>query len=221
MDSERLQKQQELSNQIRADVFDRHARGAHHSSKEIEGMSDEEYSHVLSALGQIQRGAPEDAVFAPHGTYAKLGGGVYPWSTEHTGDLYWRTHASRDFGRSDIDEVVNKAEKVKRALDHPYGFKREMEENLRSNAIHSKDPSINWDTAVIVGKHYADEHDKLPVYNYPSALMTQATRHLGNMRFGAASATLGQILDLTKNEEHWDYLHSRQGSADFLKKLGR
>ena len=212
---------QELYDQISHDAHSRYRSGVHHSSKDLEGMSDVEHAHLLSALGSIQRGAPEDAVFAPHGTYAKLGGGVYPWATEHTGDLYWRTNASRYHGRDDHDAVVDKITKVKNQLDHPYGFKREMEENLRSNANSSKDPSINWRTAEIVGRHYADEHDKLPVYNIPAALMTEATRHLGNMRFGAASATLGHLHLLTQDREHWNHLHSRQASIDFLKKQGK
>ena len=206
---------------IQMDTFARHHRGEQHSSKDLEGMSDKEHSQVLSAIGAIQRGAPEDAVFGKQGTYAKLGGGLYPWTTEHTGDLYWRTHAARDVNRSDSDAVVDKLQKVKYALDSPYGFKREMEENLQSNSRTHNDPSINWDTAVIVGKHYANEHDKLPVHNYPAELMTQATRHLGNMRFGAASATLGQLLDLTKDEDHWNHLHSRQGSIEYLKSQGK
>lgn len=212
----------ELDNQISHDARSRYKSGVHHSSKDLEGMSDVEHAHLLSALGNIQRGAPEDAVFAPHGTYAKLGNsGIYPWATEHTGDLYWRTNARRHHGADDIGAVENKISKVKDALNSPYGFKREMEENLRSNAIHLKDPSINWDTAVIVGKHYADEHDKLPVYNLPAGLMTQATRHLGNMNFGAASATLGHLHLLTQDRERWNHLHSRQASIDFLKKQGK
>lgn len=211
----------DLSEQIRADAYSRYKSGVHHSSKDLEGMSDTEHDHLLAAIGSIQRGAPEDAVFASHGIYAKLGTGVYPWTTEHTGDLYWRTHAMRHVGIDEHDAVVDKITKVKRQLDHPYGFKREMEENLRSNSAFDKDPSINWDMAVIVGKHYADEHDKLPVYNLPASLMTQATRHLGNMRFGATSATLGQLHELTKDREQWNHLHSRQASIDFLKSQGR
>lgn len=199
-------------------VRDHYARGTQFSSKDFEGMSDKEHSLVLHHSGQLQRGAPETAMLA---IQRKLGGGVYDFSVEHTGDLYWRTHHMRIHGMSEHGEVGNKVDKVLRTLKNPYGFEREMKENIKSNSAFSKDPSIHWDTAVVLGKDYANEHNKLPVYNHPASLMVQATNHLGNMRFGATTETLNQLKGLHDNEAHWDDLHSRQGTIDFLKSQGK
>lgn len=203
---------------IENDVLDRHQRGTPYSSTDFENMTDAEHTAVLSHSGNIQRKGPEEAMLA---IQRKLGGGVYDFAVEHTGDLYWRTHHARMHGRSEHDEVGKKIDKVLRTLKHPYGFEREMKENIRNNSAYMKDPSIHWDTAVVLGKAYADEHKKLPVYTYPASLMVQATNHLGNMRFGATTATLEQLKELHNDEDLWERLHSRQGSIDFLKSQGK
>jgi len=203
---------------IENDVLDRHQRGTPYSSTDFENMTDDEHAAVLSHSGNIQRGAPEEAMLA---IQRKLGGGIYPFAVEHTGDLYWRTHHARMHGRSEHDEVGKKIDKVLRTLKHPYGFEREMKENITNNSTVMKDPSIHWDTAVVLGKDYANRHNKLPVYTYPASLMVQATNHLGNMRFGATTATLEHLQELHSNEDLWEQLHSRQGSIDFLKSQGK
>lgn len=215
------------------EVLDRYHRGTPYSSKDFEGMSDAEHHSVLSHTGWLQRwhgngphGA-EGAVFGePHSTYATLGS-LYAPATEHTGDMYWRTHVGRP-GLTDRGEVRTKAERVNSWLTQPYGFEREMREALKANSTYiptgktSPDkPNANWDTAVILGKHYANEHSKLPVYHKPAELMVQAANHLGNMRFGATSAVLSEIVSRTNNEDQWEYDHSRQGNIDYLKSIGR
>ena len=199
-------------------ISDHYARGTQFSSKDFEGMSDKEHSIVLHHSGRLQRGEPESAMLRIQN---KLGGGVYSHAVEHTGDLYWRTHAQRHVGMSDHAEVGNKVDKVLRGLTSPYGFEREMKENLKGNSAYKKDPSINWESAVLLGKDYASAHDRLPAYNQPASMMAQATRHLGSMRFGATTETLSQLKGLHDNESHWDALHSRQGTIDFLKSQGR
>ena len=203
---------------IENDVLDRHQRGTPYSSTDFENMTDAEHTAVLSHSGNIQRGAPEEAMLA---IQRKLGPGLYSFAVEHTGDLYWRTHHARKYGRSEHNEVGNKIDKVLRDLTDQYGFERGMRENIKVNSAYNKDPSIHWDAAVVLGKAYADEHKKLPVYNLPSSLMVQATNHLGNMRFGATAATLEQLKELHNDEDRWEQLHSRQGSIDFLKSQGK
>ena len=203
---------------IENDVLDRHQRGTPYSSTDFENMTDKEHTAVISHSGNIQRKGPEEAMLA---IQRKLGPGLYSFAVEHTGDLYWRTHHARMHGRSEHDEVGNKIDKVLRTLTDRYGFEREMRENLRGNSAYDKDPSINWDTAVVLGKAYAKEHNKLPVYNLPASLMVQATNHLGNMRFGATAATLEQLKELHNDEDHWEHLHSRQGSINYLKSIGK
>lgn len=208
----------QLNEDIGKDVEDRYERGTPFSSKDFEGMSDKEHNIVLHHSGRLQRGPAESAMDR---IQHKLGGGVYSHVVEHTGDLYYRTHHARHLGRSDHDEVGKKTNRVLDALTSPYGFEREMKENLTVNSRVTKDQSVNWDSAVILGKDYADVHNKLPVYNYPASLMTQATNHLGNMRFGATTETLEQLKRLHGDEDNWEALHSRQGSIDFLRSQGK
>jgi hypothetical protein len=225
----------ETHRQIGDDVRDRFHRGTPYSSKDFEGMSDAEHRSVLGHTGDLQRwhgngphGA-EGAVFGePHGISRMLGSGLYTWAAEHTGDMYWRTHHTQHWGQNELDAVQDKAEKVYRVLTQPYGFEREMRENLRTNSTYvhpgrtaPEAPHANWDTAVIVGKHYADEHSKLPVYHQPAELMGKATKYLGNMQFGATAAVLSEIVSRTNNEAQWDHDHSRQGNIDYLKSIGR
>lgn len=199
-------------------VNDHYNRGTQFSSKDFEGMSNKEHNIVLHKSGFLQRGEPEAAMLR---IGKKLGSGLYPYAAEHTGDLYWRTHHMRHLGMSDHIEVGNKIGKVHSALTNPYGFEREMKENIKINSAYDKDPSVNWESAVVLGKDYANAHDRLPVYNLPASLMSQATRHLGNMRFGATAETLNMLSRLHSNEEQWDTLHSRQATIDFLKSQGK
>ena len=208
----------QLHTDIHNAVDDHHTRGTQFTSKEFEGMSDKEHNIVLHHSARLQRGPAESAMDR---IQYKLGGGVYSHVVEHTGDLYYRTQHSRHLGMSEHDEVGKKINRVLPILTAPYGFERDMRGSLKSNSADRKDPSINWDSAVVLGKDYADAHNRLPVYNYPASLMVQATNHLGNMRFGATTATLEQLKGLHGNEDHWETMHSRQGSIDFLRSQGK
>ncbi len=237
-----------LSKEIENDVWNRYETNKPYTSRDLEGMTDPEYREVLAHSARIQRVHPENAM---SNIYTKLGGGVYPYAAEHIGDLYHRSHQERFNTHYGMSLVREKTNKILDDLTRPYGFEREMRENIE--AASGRDKSISWDTAVLLGKHYAHEHSRLPVYNYPAHLMTQATQHLGNMRFGATASLLQSIKSLVDpggRPEPWQYnryddderyhadkadydvreekllgewkdLHSRAASIDFLKSIGR
>lgn len=107
------------------------------------------------AVADQQRGAPEHVMLK---VQRAMGGGVLSVMVEHIGDLTHRMteHADAGFWLEDIIQ-----EKVKRGITYlssPYGFEKEMHENMRAN----KTDVEKLDGLLL---QYANEHENLPVYN--------------------------------------------------------
>ena len=229
----------ELSDEIMHDVDRRYASGTPYSSGDFEGMTDEEHGLVLHHSAMLQRVHPEEAMYRIQN---KLGGNEYSHVVEHVGDIYHR--AQERGGAYGLEYVLPKVRSMKRYLDNP-SFKSNAVRQVNSNAAYHKDPSINWDAAIALGKDYATEHSRLPIYNQPAFLANQAAIHLGNTRFGAANGAIDQLHshmagpelgwgeeeDPEKLAQHravwkgisdtWRGLHTRQAGIDFLKSMGR
>jgi hypothetical protein len=228
-----------LSDEIQHDVDRRYGSGTPYSSGDFEGMTDEEHGLVLHWSAMLQRNRPEDAM---NRLVNKLGGNAYSHAVEHVGDIYHR--AQERGGVYGLEYVLPKVRDIKNSLDRPTTFRNNAVQQINSNSAYSKDPSINWDAAIALGKDYATEHSRLPIYNQPAFLATQAAIHLGNTRFGAASEALNQLHshmdgprlgwgeeDPEKLAQHkvvwegihdnWRGMHSRQAGIDFLKSIGR
>ena len=229
-----------LSDEIMHDVDRRYASGTPYSSGDFEGMTDEEHGLVLHHSAMLQRVHPEDAM---NRIGKKLGDNVYSYAVEHVGDIYHR--AQERGGAYGLEYVLPKVRSMKRSLDRPTNFRNTAVQQIKSNAAYNKDPSINWDAAIALGKDYSTEHSRLPIYNQPAFLANQAAIHLGNTRFGAASGALNQLHshmagpelgwgdeeDPEKLAQHravwkgisdtWRGLHTRQAGIDFLKSMGR
>jgi len=110
---------------------------------------------AFAEIADQQRGAPEQVMLKIQNTY---GGGVLNVMVEHIGDLTHRMteHAERGYWLEDIIK-----EKVRRGiyyLAHPYGFDKEMGENMRANNTDAE----KLDALLL---QYANEHENLPVYN--------------------------------------------------------
>lgn len=110
---------------------------------------------AFAAIAEQQRGAPEQVMLR---IQHAMGGGVLSVMVEHIGDLTHRMteHADRGYWLEDIIQ-----EKVKRGLyylGHPYGFDKEMAENMRAN-----NTDVEKLDALLL--QYANEHENLPVYN--------------------------------------------------------
>jgi hypothetical protein len=229
----------ELSDEVMHDVNRRYKIGTHYSSGDFEGMTDEEHGLVLHHSAMLQREHPE---YAMNRIQSKLKGNEYSHAVEHVGDIYHR--AQERGGAYGLEYVLPKVRDIKRSLDRPVRFRDEAVRQIQSNSEYHKDPSINWDAAIALGKDYANEHSRLPIYNLPALLANQTAIHLGNTRFGAASGALNQLHshmdgprigwgeeDPEKLEQHravwkgigdtWRGLHTRQSGIDFLKSLGR
>jgi hypothetical protein len=152
----------------------------------------------FAKTGDLQRGGPERAMVRAQ---QKNVGGVLSPVIEHVGDLSNRASPKHvlEWGR---EEAVYKAETQLRALRHPYGFERELGENIRSNARFkgvSEDrfrQELNESLSV-----YADEHRKLPVFNEPQRLGRDAAVAVGEGRYEDAASLLEKFIDISSDEK--------------------
>jgi hypothetical protein len=190
-----------------------------HSAAEVDEMSDEQSAALRHAGGVYQRGAPESAM---NRAQAALGGGVYSHALEHVGDL---THRMNELaGRFGTEYVSPKIRSTEGSLNHPYGFEREMRENVTSNAQFGRSTDTRG-----YGQAYADEHRKVPVYNYPSEVARDAAVSLGEHRFDDTRRHLGELGAMDRGEkgpsgQGWAegdlgglLKHSKEGMVDYLR----
>ncbi len=123
--------------------------------EEIKSQLPPQVAKAFMAVADQQRGAPEHVMLK---VQRVMGGGVLSVMVEHIGDLTHRMteHADAGFWLEDIIQ-----EKVKRGimyLSSPYGFEKEMLENMRAN-----NTDVEKLDALLL--QYANEHENLPVYN--------------------------------------------------------
>lgn len=198
-----------------------------YSSAEVDLMTDDEALSVRQRAGQAQRGGAENAMT----TYQhSMGGGVMSHVMEHVGDLTNRMNKNPQWLDTTMEDTMPKVDRMDTALHHPYGFEREMGENLRSNAKYKGESEADH---VMRHEHlagrYADEHRKLPVYNYPSEVARDAAVAVGEQRFSTARHKIRELRvmedggkdpsgrtwaqgDMTGLLEH-----TKQGMVDYLR----
>ena len=188
--------------------------------KRYDSESDQHFAH----LADSQRGKPEQAMLGV--LRANMGGvmGV----VEHIGDLTHRMAENPDLNTNrGIEYVQDKVTKTLATLKHGYGFEKEHNENIASNAKYSKTDAVEFkkkvDEALSV---YANEHAKLSVYNQPQKLARDAAVAMGKQDFAAAIEALEELNTLLKDEASWtkeaskfnkSYSHgmlARKGDAD-------
>jgi hypothetical protein len=201
-----------------------------YSAAEVQQMSPDEALNTRKAAGRAQRGEPEAAMNRYQHT---MGGGVMGHVMEHTGDLTHRMnqHPEGYAGLSiAVDDSAPKIDRMSHALNHPYGFEKEMGENLRSNAAY-KGQDIGTHTVAhdSMAKTYADAHRRLPVYNYPSEVARDTAVAVGEQRFDAARAGISTLHSMhhggkDSSGESWAegdmrglLEHSQESMVDYLR----
>jgi hypothetical protein len=122
---------------------------------EIKEQLPPQVAAAFMAVADQQRGAPEHVMLK---VQRVMGGGVLSVMVEHIGDLTHRMteHADAGFWLEDIIQ-----EKVRRGITYltsPYGFEKEMHENMKAN-----NTDVEKLDALLL--QYANEHENLPVYN--------------------------------------------------------
>jgi hypothetical protein len=145
---------------------------------------------AFEQLSQEQRGAPEIAMVR---VQFAMGGGVLNPVVEHVGDIINRMTQVKviDWG---LDAAAEKIAKTYRWMTHGYGFEREMEENIRSNAEDKGVPVEQFrqtiDQALAV---YAQAHSQLPVYNGAQYSAREASVCLGQKQWNGAVQRLSEL----------------------------
>lgn len=165
----------------------------------------------FTKLANDQRGAPESAMLKV--THDSLCHGTYAYLPEHVGDLTHRMSEGLQYGRSGYGygNVKEKVEIALQRLNNAYGFEREMRENQRNNyeyMVKSKGEKRSFSE---VKKDfdrktnaYADEHQKLIVYNRVQQLAKDAAISVGRQNFDKARYYLQTLkTELDKGPEHW------------------
>lgn len=162
----------------------------------------QEWADKFHQAGRLQRGDPESAMLKVQNAY---GGGLLNPVVEHSGDVLHRMTDFRQGGPGWIQESFrDKINKVHRWLTHPYGFEKEMSENMVSNAkargIPLEEHKAKVDNAL---SKFAEEHSKLPSYNRTQWLVNKANVAIGKQEWETARDAydqLKQIADLPDEE---------------------
>jgi hypothetical protein len=159
-----------------------------------------ERNQVFASLADNQRGKPEQAMVS----LVRLAGGGVIGIAEHIGDLTHRMSEKFDFLKGGLEYVKHKVNYALKTLTNPYGFEREFEENLRSNAK-IKNISVNdLKNAVFNAlKIYANEHAKLKVYNEPQMWARNAAISFGNRDWDATIDYLKKLKNLCNDPEKY------------------
>lgn len=146
----------------------------------------------FQALANAQRGEPEVAMLK---VQMVMGGGVLNPVVEHVGDLTHRMTNDVKYGESGYEYVREKIDKMIRTLDHPYGFEREMSENIKNNAEYGKKytPGEYASRVNAALDRYAAAHRALPAYNIVQKLARNAAVAVGERRFRDASSLLHRL----------------------------
>lgn len=175
-------------------------------------------ANVLKAfveLGENQRGKPESTMVK---VQFCMGGGVLNPLVEHVGDLTNRMTAhlryskpntpltSSDFG---LEMVSNKVNKTLLWINNPYGFEKEMENNIKANALYRQEKDPYYSEINLVKElnsildRYAKEHAKLKVYNYVQWLGRQSAIEIGKQNWNGVRKYLKDLKKIVDNENEY------------------
>ena len=158
-----------------------------HTSAEVADMSPEQAMDVRRGTASYQRSVPERSMDA---IQSYTGGGVFSNAVEHVGDLPHRMNQamSTDITMGDVMPKVNSQ---LANLSSGYGFSREHDENLASNADYrGQDRHTFRAETEKLGQKYAADHRATPVYNYPTEVAVDAAVSLGEGRFDSTQRHL-------------------------------
>lgn len=153
-------------------------------------------------LGDDQRGGPEHQMLR---VQTIMGGGVLSPVVEHVGDLTHRMTHMLKHGPiySGAEYVQDKTAKAIRWLSTGYGFARELEENIKSNAryrgVDADDLREKVRTELT---KYAQEHSKLTVYNNVQWLAREAAVAVGRQEWDLALQYLETLNELAGSKQY-------------------
>lgn len=163
--------------------------------------SDEELKEIFNDIAVLQRGEPETAMRR----YQRAsGGGVMDAAVEHIGDIIHRMTEQVMFRNAGYVAVRDKVRKALRWLKDEYGFEKEFLENLESNArMTDQSPELFKRKMFNLLDAYAEEHNKLPVYNTAQFYAQLAAVSLGHREFDICIMALEWLFERMDSPEQW------------------
>jgi len=180
-------------------------------NKQLTDTQQKAFAHAADT----QRGAPEQAMLD---IQFMTGGGVYSYVVEHVGDITHRMMQKPGWNTNRGEEYVgDKTEKTLRTLEHGYGFEKEMMENFHNSFEFRKErgqkfgrhDDKDFDTAddfikeiKRLGQKYAQEHQKVPVFNHPGWLAREAAITLGLFQFDKTRRHLRDLLKIVDSDDY-------------------
>ncbi len=161
-------------------------------------VGDEEFE----ALADAQRGDPEEAMLALQRIDAAP---LLGYVAEHVGDLTHRMSQKPSFFRGGGEWVADKVNKTLRTLKHPYGFQREVLEQVSRQAKAKGIPESELRGQMMqAGRAYAYAHRQLPAYNEAQRAARDAAVAIGEMRYRDAIRELESLKAiLDQGDEAW------------------
>ena len=163
--------------------------------------SNPDQAQAFQNTSLLQRGFPERQMTALQGY---MGGGVNSFAIEHGGDLL---HRMTEKGGNFSELAKPKVKSLLRVLESPYGFEREVAENMRANHLYDLKTSKERGTPSKAStleefeqnihkglSEYASLHSTLPVFNELQLAARNVAVALGRRNYTAAIQNL-RILD--------------------------
>lgn len=178
-------------------------------------------------IAQKQRGKPEQQMLRVHQI---AGGGVMSVMVEHIGDITHRMTEHVTFDTAGYEFVKPKVEKGISYLNNGYSFNREFQENLKNNFLYMKEndrlqkhniSSLSRFKNIVYKelKKYAQEHEKIPVYNEMQYHARQSAVELGFRDFHKSLDHLIKLNNVLKQgKEVWIEMAHRY-DPDFENKI--
>lgn len=152
-------------------------------------------------LAWSQRGKPEQAM---RDFQYLMGGGIMNSTIEHVGDLTHRMAEKNTFPYAGYQYVKEKVDKTLNWLTNPYGFEREFEENIKSNAKYFEKDEDEYRKQIYAAlENYAQEHEKLVTHNKAQEIAKSAAVNLGRKQYASTIRLLKILLKHLDTRENW------------------
>lgn len=139
-------------------------------------------------IARAQRGEPETAMLEAQKV---MGGGVLQPALEHAGDLIHRMTEGVTRKSGGYEAVREKVTKLLRTLTHPYGFEKELNENIIANAkargVDASKLRSDLDAAL---SRYVEAHRQLLPQNEVQKLANEVAISVGEKKWPRAVAAL-------------------------------
>lgn len=176
----------------------------------LESFGEADYED-FKRLAKEQRGEPEKAMKAIQRSQISQ---LYGYVAEHLGDIINRMAQDPDFFKGYHDAVKDKLHRVLRNLRQPYGFEKEVLEQIESNLDYNQSEN-NWKNETEdsllkklkrLSRNYAKAFNVLTTYNDAQQHAKEAAVAFGNWHFDDAIDHLEILEKYLKDEETWrDY----------------